>query len=101
MIWPISLEVRSTILKNAITNTLWFKQLGQTELMGLERDLQSISWTSSFLIGGFIEVLNYMLYFYDILYNINKLANLDGKYTKRGVDIEVTLNTSHLCSLPK
>ena len=61
--------------------TLWFEQLGQIELTRLERDMQSISWTSSFLIGGLFEVLYDMLscmVFYNII-NIYK-----GKIYKEG-----------------
>ena len=52
----------SNVLKNLNAEASWFKQLGQTELTRvLERDLQSISWTSSFLIGVYLK-------FYTICY---------------------------------
>ena len=47
-----NLKVKGNILKNSSTGILLFKQLGQTELISLERDLQLISWASLFLNWG-------------------------------------------------
>ena len=60
-------------------------------LTRLERDLQSISWTSSFFIGGLFGVLYDMLLCM-ILYSIIVSNHIEGKYTKREVDIQVIIN---------
>ena len=50
-----NLNIKSNILKNLSIGTSWFKQLGQIELMRLERDMPSTSRASS-LIKGLFEV---------------------------------------------
>ena len=52
----------SNVVKNLNTGALGFKQLGQTKLTTLERDLKSMSWISSFSNWGLFEVLYAMLY---------------------------------------
>jgi hypothetical protein len=69
------MKVSSNILKNLSTSTLWFKQLYQIKLTRLERDLQSISWTSSSLIGvypKFYRMSCIVIVLYSIIVSLKK-----------------------------
>lgn len=75
------MNIVTNISKNSSISKLWFKQLRQTKLTRLERDLQPISRTPSFLTGGLLKILN------DIIHVNNKLIDIEGKHIRRGVDV--------------